>query len=47
MRYVIIYMETAAEAYGTQLAGILLTGANNDGASGMRCHFFHFIQNMT
>jgi len=30
-----ITMETAAEAYGTQLAGILLTGANNDGASGM------------
>jgi two-component system chemotaxis response regulator CheB len=30
-----ITMETAADAYGAQLAGILLTGANNDGAAGM------------
>ena len=30
-----ITMETAADAYGAQLAGILLTGANDDGAIGM------------
>lgn len=30
-----ITMETAAEAYGASLAGILLTGANEDGAAGM------------
>ncbi len=30
-----ILMESAADAYGTRLAGILLTGANNDGAAGL------------
>ncbi len=30
-----ITMETAADAYGPRLAGILLTGANEDGAAGM------------
>ncbi|OOG36658.1 chemotaxis protein CheB [Polaromonas sp. A23] len=30
-----ILMESAAEAYGATLAGILLTGANRDGAAGM------------
>lgn len=30
-----IIMETAADAYGAQLAGILMTGANDDGAAGM------------
>lgn len=30
-----VTMETAAEAYGARLAGILLTGANEDGAAGM------------
>jgi two-component system chemotaxis response regulator CheB len=30
-----ITMETAADAYGPGLAGILLTGANDDGAAGM------------
>lgn len=30
-----ILMESAAEAYGSALAGILLTGANFDGADGM------------
>jgi len=30
-----ITMETAADAYGARLAGILLTGANDDGAAGM------------
>lgn len=28
-------MESAADAYGDRLLGILLTGANNDGAAGM------------
>ena len=28
-------MESAADAYGPRLLGILLTGANNDGAAGM------------
>jgi two-component system chemotaxis response regulator CheB len=28
-------MESAADAYGSRLLGILLTGANNDGAAGM------------
>jgi two-component system chemotaxis response regulator CheB len=30
-----IMMETAAEVYGARLAGVLLTGANEDGAQGM------------
>lgn len=30
-----VLMESAAEAYGAGLAGILLTGANHDGAGGM------------
>ncbi len=30
-----ISMETAADAYGAHLAGLLLTGANEDGAAGM------------
>jgi len=30
-----VLMESAAEAYGPGLAGILLTGANHDGAEGM------------
>lgn len=30
-----ITMETAADAYGKALAGVLLTGANEDGAAGM------------
>lgn len=30
-----VLMESAADAYGAQLAGILLTGANEDGAAGM------------
>ena len=30
-----VLMESAADAYGPGLAGILLTGANNDGADGM------------
>ncbi len=32
-----ILMSSAADAYGTSLAGILLTGANQDGAEGMAC----------
>jgi two-component system chemotaxis response regulator CheB len=28
-------METAADVYGARLVGILLTGANDDGAAGM------------
>jgi two-component system chemotaxis response regulator CheB len=31
-----ILFETAAEAYGSRLIGIILTGANNDGAAGLR-----------
>jgi len=31
-----VLMESAADAYGTALAGILLTGANADGAEGMQ-----------
>ncbi|MFC0252970.1 chemotaxis protein CheB [Massilia consociata] len=31
-----VLMESAADAYGPALAGILLTGANHDGAEGMR-----------
>ena len=30
-----ILMESAADAYGTALAGVLLTGASHDGAAGM------------
>jgi two-component system chemotaxis response regulator CheB len=30
-----VLFETAAEAYGEQLIGIILTGANNDGTAGM------------
>lgn len=30
-----VLMESAADAYGAQLTGILLTGANHDGADGM------------
>ncbi|GGI53723.1 chemotaxis protein CheB [Oxalicibacterium solurbis] len=30
-----ILMESAADAYGTNLLGILLTGANDDGAAGL------------
>lgn len=31
-----VLFESAANAYGARLAGILLTGANNDGAAGLR-----------
>lgn len=31
-----LLMSSAADAYGPQLAGLLLTGANEDGAQGMR-----------
>ena len=31
-----VLMESAADAYGAALAGILLTGANSDGAEGMQ-----------
>jgi two-component system chemotaxis response regulator CheB len=31
-----VLMESAADAYGPQLAGVLLTGANHDGAAGMQ-----------
>jgi two-component system chemotaxis response regulator CheB len=30
-----VLMESAADAYGPALAGVLLTGANHDGADGM------------
>jgi two-component system, chemotaxis family, protein-glutamate methylesterase/glutaminase len=30
-----VLMESAADAYGSALAGVLLTGANHDGAAGM------------
>lgn len=32
-----VLMESAAQAYGTSLLGILLTGASQDGADGMLC----------
>ncbi len=31
-----VYFETAAEAYGPELIGIVLTGASRDGAAGLR-----------
>ncbi|WP_425617895.1 chemotaxis protein CheB [Anatilimnocola sp. NA78] len=31
-----LLFETAADAYGSELLGIMLTGANNDGAAGCR-----------
>jgi two-component system, chemotaxis family, protein-glutamate methylesterase/glutaminase len=31
-----VLFETAADAYGARLAGIVLTGANDDGAGGLR-----------
>ncbi|MEY4641303.1 MAG: hypothetical protein RLZZ227_1297 [Pseudomonadota bacterium] len=31
-----VLFETAVDAYGAQLAGIVLSGANNDGAQGLR-----------
>ncbi|MDB6134508.1 MAG: cheB 2 [Verrucomicrobiales bacterium] len=31
-----VLFESAADAYGTALAGIILTGANSDGAKGLR-----------
>ncbi len=31
-----VLFETAAIAYGSKLAGLILTGANNDGANGIR-----------
>jgi two-component system chemotaxis response regulator CheB len=31
-----VLLETAADAFGPELTGIILTGANNDGASGLR-----------
>lgn len=32
-----VLFETAALAYGRGLLGVVLTGANNDGAAGLRC----------
>jgi two-component system, chemotaxis family, protein-glutamate methylesterase/glutaminase len=32
-----VLFESAAEAYGTAAAGVLLTGANEDGAHGLAC----------
>lgn len=34
-----VLFETAAEAYGPALAGFILTGANHDGAAGLRAVF--------
>lgn len=31
-----VFFESAADAYGTSLVGVILTGANGDGAKGMR-----------
>lgn len=31
-----VLFETAADAYGSELIGIILTGANNDGSKGLR-----------
>ena len=32
-----VLMESAADAYGERLAGLILTGANEDGARGLAC----------
>lgn len=32
-----VLFETAADVYGSELTGIILTGANNDGAHGLKC----------
>lgn len=32
-----VLFESAAEIYGNKLTGIVLTGANNDGAEGLKC----------
>lgn len=32
-----VTFESAAEVYGSRLAGILLSGANNDGVEGLKC----------
>jgi two-component system chemotaxis response regulator CheB len=32
-----VLFETAADAYGERLLGIVLTGANHDGATGLKC----------
>jgi two-component system chemotaxis response regulator CheB len=32
-----VLFETAAEAFGAELIGMVLTGASNDGAAGLRC----------
>jgi two-component system chemotaxis response regulator CheB len=32
-----VLMESAADAWGARLAGLLLTGANDDGADGLAC----------
>jgi two-component system chemotaxis response regulator CheB len=32
-----VLMQSAADAYGNKLAGVLLTGANHDGAAGLAC----------
>jgi len=32
-----VLFETAAWAFGSRVAGVLLTGANNDGAYGLKC----------
>ena len=44
-----VLFETAAEAYGDSLIGIILTGANNDGSRGLKrikdCGGFAIVQN--
>ena len=32
-----VLFETAADAYGADLVGVIMTGANEDGAKGLRC----------